>query len=334
MFKFVEKCFYKNEFIFFNFQKNLINLYIYKYFTKIFKLIFLIPDMTIMLMSILSSVMFLITNNTFVIGRVRCEDIINSEEMSALIEESNSLFRKFQVCFLKEVLENIRENNENIFNEKEDLKNCFVKLNKIKFDDKSYKENIVDFINSIFRVVNNDTNFNCSELLEKEDVDFLESVDSRSFEIAEKMLSNYEYGSFKNLRNKTETERFIKVNQEIFVLYTAVKNQLNVFKLETEYKKYNLFKEIIESFSDSTSGCNMCSLNQSLDLSETESIKLKKLIDMIIYYDKKVHKINKRLDEANKEELTLCKNDLEVIKNKFDIDLKKYAKTGENLDQV
>ncbi|ORD97050.1 hypothetical protein HERIO_2718 [Hepatospora eriocheir] len=48
-----------------------------------------------MLMSILSSVMFLLSNNTFVIGRVRCEDIINREEVSALIKESNSLFRNF-----------------------------------------------------------------------------------------------------------------------------------------------------------------------------------------------------------------------------------------------
>ncbi|ORE00229.1 hypothetical protein A0H76_2983, partial [Hepatospora eriocheir] len=121
--------------------------------------------MTVMLMSILSSVMFLITNNTLVVGRVRCENTISSEKMSALIEESNSLFRKFQVCFLKEVLENIRENNENFFAKKKGLKNCLAKLNKIKSDDKSYKENIIDFLNYLFGVVNNNNKFNCSVLL-------------------------------------------------------------------------------------------------------------------------------------------------------------------------
>ncbi|ORD95356.1 hypothetical protein HERIO_2556 [Hepatospora eriocheir] len=99
-----------------------------------------------MLMSILSSVMFLLSNNTFVIGRVRCEDTISREEVSVLIEESNSLFKNFQVCFLKEVLENIKKNNEKFFAKKKGLKDCLAKLNKIKFNDENYKEKIVDFL--------------------------------------------------------------------------------------------------------------------------------------------------------------------------------------------
>ncbi|ORD99540.1 hypothetical protein A0H76_687 [Hepatospora eriocheir] len=288
--------------------------------------------MTIMLMSILSSVMFLITNNTFVIGRVRCEDTINSEKMSALIKESNSLFRKFQVCFLEKVLENIKENNENFFAKKKGLKNCLAKLNKFKFDDKSYKENIIDFLNYLFGVVNNNNKFNCSVLLNTDEIDFLESVDFFSFEIAKKMFSEYKYGTFQTLSDDKERERFIKINQKILKLYADVARQLNFLELGTKYEKYNKFKEIIKCFSDSTSRCDMCSLNHSLNLSETESIKLKKLIDMIIYYDKIVYKIYEKLDEANKEEPTVCNNDLEVIKSKFDIDLKKYVETGENLN--
>ncbi|ORD95568.1 hypothetical protein A0H76_715 [Hepatospora eriocheir] len=107
-----------------------------------------------MLMSILSSVMFLLSNNFFVVGRVRYEDFINREEVSVLIEESNSLFKKFQVCFLKEILENIKENNEMFFAKKKGLKVCLAQLNKIKFDDENYKKNIVDFFNNLFGVVN------------------------------------------------------------------------------------------------------------------------------------------------------------------------------------
>ncbi|ORD95345.1 hypothetical protein HERIO_2565 [Hepatospora eriocheir] len=66
-----------------------------------------------MLISTLRSVMFLLSNNIFVIIGVRCEDTINSEEITTSIEEFNSLFRNIQINFLKEVFINIIEKDEN-----------------------------------------------------------------------------------------------------------------------------------------------------------------------------------------------------------------------------
>ncbi|ORD99970.1 hypothetical protein A0H76_2584 [Hepatospora eriocheir] len=53
------------------------------------------------LISILNSVAFLLNSNTFVVGRVRCEDTLISEEITTSIEELNSLFRNIQVSFFK-----------------------------------------------------------------------------------------------------------------------------------------------------------------------------------------------------------------------------------------
>ncbi|ORD99401.1 hypothetical protein A0H76_2987, partial [Hepatospora eriocheir] len=190
-----------------------------------------------MLMSVLSNVMFLLSNNTFVIGRVRCEDTISREEVSVLIEESNSLFKNFQVCFLKEVLENIKENNEKFFAKKKGLKGCLPKLNKIKFDDENYKRNIIDFLNELFGVVNNDKHFICSELLEKDEIDFLESVDTHSLEIAEKMFLEYKHGTVQTLSDDKERKRSLEINIEIYNSYVAVLRQLKFLKHDYKFEK-------------------------------------------------------------------------------------------------
>ncbi|ORD98173.1 hypothetical protein A0H76_205 [Hepatospora eriocheir] len=66
-----------------------------------------------MLISILRSVMFLLSNNIFVIIEVRCEDTIKSDEITTSIKELNSLFKNIQINFLKVVLANITEKDEN-----------------------------------------------------------------------------------------------------------------------------------------------------------------------------------------------------------------------------
>ncbi|ORD92811.1 hypothetical protein A0H76_3002 [Hepatospora eriocheir] len=54
-----------------------------------------------MLISTLRSVMFLLSNNIFVIIEVRCEDTIKNEKITTSIKEPNSLFRNIQIGFLK-----------------------------------------------------------------------------------------------------------------------------------------------------------------------------------------------------------------------------------------
>ncbi|ORD98187.1 hypothetical protein A0H76_185 [Hepatospora eriocheir] len=281
-----------------------------------------------MLMSILSNVMFLLSNNFFVIGRVRCEDTINREEVSALIKESELLFRKFQVCFFKEVFKNIKENNENIFDEENDLKVCLAKLNKIKFDGKSYKEKIVDFINSIFKVVNND-DFNCSELLERDEIDFLKPVDSHSFEIAKKMFSEYECGTSQTYSNNEERERSLEINIDIFNSCVEVLRQLDFLELDNKYKKYNKIREernkdSLESNSDSNSEWFRNCLKNNPGLTKDDFPIVEKLIKMINYYNIKVNKINIYGEKTFQMKLFYCEKDFEEIKNKFNIDLKKY----------
>ncbi|ORD95875.1 hypothetical protein HERIO_2144 [Hepatospora eriocheir] len=101
------------------------------------------------LISILNSVVFLLSSNTIVVDRVRCEDTLISEEITTFIEELNSLFRNIQVSFLKEVLNNLKENDKTIFNKKKALKECHDKLNEIKLNDKNYKEKIKDVLNEL-----------------------------------------------------------------------------------------------------------------------------------------------------------------------------------------
>ncbi|ORD92793.1 hypothetical protein A0H76_3003, partial [Hepatospora eriocheir] len=238
-----------------------------------------------MLMSVLSNVMFLLSNNTFVIGRVRCEDTISREEVSVLIEESNSLFKNFQVCFLKEVLENIKENNEKFFAKKKGLKVCLAKLNKIKFDDENYKRNIIDFLNELFGVVNNDKHFICSELLEKDEIDFLESVDSHSLEIAEKMFSEYKYGIVQTLSDDKERKRSLIIKKKIFDLYAAVLKQLKFLEHDNKYKKYNKIREernkySLESNSDSNSEWFRNCLKNNPGLSKDDFPIVEKLMEM------------------------------------------------------
>ncbi|ORD95787.1 hypothetical protein HERIO_2217 [Hepatospora eriocheir] len=282
-----------------------------------------------MLMSILSSVMFLLSNNTFVIGRVRCEDTISREEVSALIKESNSLFKKFQVCFLKRVLENIKENNEKFFAKKKGLKVCLPMLNKIKFDDENYKKNIIDFFNNLFGVVNNDKNFICSELSKKDEIDFLESIDSHTLEIAEKMFSEYKYGTVQTLSDDKERKRSLEINIEIFNSYAAVFKQLKFLEHDNKYKKYNKIREdrnkdSLESNSDSNSEWFTDCLKNNPGLSKDDFTIVDELIKIINYYNIKVDNIYRYGEKTFETELFYCEKDFEEIKNKFNIDLKKY----------
>ncbi|ORD98267.1 hypothetical protein A0H76_2813 [Hepatospora eriocheir] len=68
----------------------------------------------------------------------------------------------------------------------------------------------------------NNKNFICSELSKKDEIDFLESVDSHSLEIAEKMFSKYKYGTFQTLSDDKERERLLIIKKEIFELYAGV----------------------------------------------------------------------------------------------------------------
>ena len=67
----------------------------------------------------------------------------------------------------------------------------------IKFNDEDYKKNLVDFLNKIFRVVNNDNNFNFSELFKEFNFCVLKYIDLYSFELAKKMFLIYKYDNFK-----------------------------------------------------------------------------------------------------------------------------------------
>ncbi|ORD97462.1 hypothetical protein HERIO_643 [Hepatospora eriocheir] len=94
---------------------------------------------------ILRSVLFLLSNNNFVIIGVGCEDSINIEEMIPLIKQSKYLFRNFQIGFLTDVLVKIKENKKEFFNKKKGLRDCLNKLNSIKFDDKYCKKMLLIF---------------------------------------------------------------------------------------------------------------------------------------------------------------------------------------------
>ncbi|ORD95521.1 hypothetical protein HERIO_2431 [Hepatospora eriocheir] len=288
-----------------------------------------------MLISILRSVMFLLSNNTFVVDRERCEDIIKSEEITTLIEEFNSLFRNFQIGFLKEVLEIIIKINTTFFNEKNALKDCLDKLNVIKLNDENYKKNMVDFFNEIFRVVNNDNNFNCSELLGKEDIEFFKSVDFYSFKLATIIFSTCKYVNFKILTGNEKRKCIRKLGKKVFYLYEAVIKRLNFVDVDCEYQNYEKIKEEFKDFLLLKTDLNFKIYNTlwvfSLRSSSIDMILIMKLKDTMYYYDEKINQIDIINAKINKKELSSYDKDFDAILSNFNIDLKKFMKHGEEL---
>ncbi|ORD97439.1 hypothetical protein HERIO_671 [Hepatospora eriocheir] len=280
------------------------------------------------LISILSSVMFLLTKIIFVIIGVRCEDTINSEEITTSIEELNSLFRNIQINFLKEVFINITENDKKFFEKEKDLKKCLDELNEIKLNDTDFKIKMAKFFYKTFKVVSNDNIF-----LEIDDLSFLKFFDIYSLKLANEMFLTYKYDNFQTLTVDEKKESIRKLKKENFYLYAIVAKRLDIIEVGCKYQKYDKMKEfLLGSNYDLNSKCLIPILKDFPKLFEkNDSIILKKLIDMIFYYDEKVDQINVFTAKVDKKELSFYNEDFDVILSKFDIDLNSFIKNGEEI---
>ncbi|ORD97294.1 hypothetical protein A0H76_330 [Hepatospora eriocheir] len=143
------------------------------------------------------------------------------------------------------------------------------------------------------------------------------------------MFSEYKYGIVQTLSDDKERKRSLIIKKKIFDLYAAVLRQLDFLELDNKYKKYNKIREernkySLESNSDSNSEWFRNCLKNNPGLSKDDFPIVEKLMEMNNYYDLKGYNIKIYGEKTFETELFYCEKDFEEIKNKFNIDLKKY----------
>ncbi|ORD99971.1 hypothetical protein A0H76_2585 [Hepatospora eriocheir] len=153
------------------------------------------------------------------------------------------------------------------------------------------------------------------------------------------MFMIYKNDNFQTFKDNEKTESIIKrLSNKLYYLYVTTAKRLGFVDFGNKSEKLDKIKEMIKKFLKSNSNTNykhnsQC-LNENVKSSESDEFNLKNLQDMINFYEEKVDQINEITAKVDKEELFSCDKDFDAILNNFNIDLKKFMKHGEELQNL